>query len=156
MKISAYSEIIASAAVIISLIYVGLQVRQNTKAIQTSTSQSLYEMHQEKEIIRVTNREFAELSDKIKNRRGEVSSVDSVQWLGFLNLQVNLYESAYTNMEYGTLDPEMGESWLESLNEWVCIPLADHYWMNSKDTYVGGFRELVDTTFEQHPECRVN
>ena len=44
-KLATYSEIIASAAVVLSLVYVGAQVRLNTKATQANTAQSLYEMH---------------------------------------------------------------------------------------------------------------
>ena len=154
MKLSAYSEIIASIAVIVSLIYVGLQVQQNTYAIQTSTSQSLYVMNQENQSVIVSNRAFAELTDKIKKGNDPISSVDSTQWLNYLNMDINVYESAYTNMTYGTLDREMGESWLTGIKNWVCTPMAYYYWNQYNEGYVQGFQDLVDQAFEEHPECR--
>ena len=41
----AVGEIIGGIAIIISLIYVGLQIRQNTKATKVATSQAFIDIH---------------------------------------------------------------------------------------------------------------
>jgi len=49
----ALGEIIGGIAIIISLIYVGAQIRQNTKAIKVSTSHSFMELHG-KEVLAIS------------------------------------------------------------------------------------------------------
>lgn len=41
----ALGEMIEGLAIIVSLVYVGLQVKQNTKATQVATSQAFLEIH---------------------------------------------------------------------------------------------------------------
>ena len=152
-KIVAISEILASLAVIISLVYVGAQIRQNTKATQANTAQSLYGIHHDRILVIMGNRELVELKARAKDPMAELNATDSLQLRYDLNLQINLYESAYPNRENGTLNEEMANSWLVSIEEWVCEPVAQEYWEDYRDTYVDGFIVMVDQAFESNT-CR--
>ena len=143
-KLATYSEIIASAAVVLSLVYVGAQVRLNTKATQANTAQSLYEMHSQRLLLVYQDPDVAELNHRAEERPSELTAVDSLRLLADLNLSINLYEAAFTNRENGTLEAEMANSWLQGLDTWICKPLAKPYWNRVKNEYVSGFVELVD------------
>ena len=56
---SRHLDMIGHAAVVISLIYVGVQVRQNTAAIQTSTSQEVYQQNQDVGLLVMESAEMA-------------------------------------------------------------------------------------------------
>jgi len=57
----AVGEIIGGIAIIISLIYVGVQIKQNTKAIRVSTSHSFIEMHSQEVLAISLNPEFRDI-----------------------------------------------------------------------------------------------
>lgn len=152
-KIVAISEIVAALAVIISLIYVGAQIRQNTKATQANTAQSLYEMHSDRIIMVTGDRDLVELKIRAEDPQAKLNAADSLQLFLDLNLHINTYEAAYTNRENGTLEPEMANSWLNGLNDWVCAPVASEYWVELEKGYVQGFANLVNDAFRSN-DCR--
>jgi len=57
----ALGEIIGGIAIIISLIYVGAQIRQNTKAIKVSTSHSFMQLHGQELLIVSRHGEFGDI-----------------------------------------------------------------------------------------------
>lgn len=146
-KIVAISEIVAALAVVISLVYIGAQINQNTKATQANTAQSLYEMHRDRIIMIMGNRELVELKIRSLDPVAELNEADSLQLILDLNLHINLLEAAYTNRENGTLEPEMANSWLVDLEDRVCAPIADVFWKVNETTYVDGFADLVNEAF---------
>jgi hypothetical protein len=148
-KIATYSEIIASVAVVLSLVYVGAQIRQNTKATQANTAQSLYSMHSQRLLLVYQDPDLSELSLRAQMRPLELTAVDTLRLNADLNLGINVFEAAFTNGENGTLEREMAESWLKGLDTWVCKPLARPYWNRVKSEYVSGFVDLVERSMSQ-------
>lgn len=59
--LAAVGEAVGTLAVAISPIHVGVQVRRNTLAVQTATSQSVYDHHREFTQLTLENPELAEL-----------------------------------------------------------------------------------------------
>ncbi|MDA0378524.1 MAG: FISUMP domain-containing protein [Bacteroidetes bacterium] len=79
-KFATVSEIIASFAVVVSLIYVGVQVNLNTHAIQGGTNQSLYELNQEFKLV--AGADYADLKVRFARDPASITAADSVRWNG--------------------------------------------------------------------------
>lgn len=144
-KFATVSEIIASIAVVVSLIYVGVQVNLNTRAIQGSTNQSLYALNQEFKLE--AGADYADLKVRFAQHPASITAADSMRWNGYLNIRINIYESALSNRESGTIDEEMARSWLNGLKDWVCEPGAAEWWTRARDEYVPLMVEEVDAAF---------
>lgn len=144
-KIATVSEIIASIAVIVSLIYVGVQVNLNTHAIQGSTNQSLYALNQEFKLV--AGADYADLKVRFARDPGSITAADSLRWNGYLNIRINIYESVLSNRESGTIEEQMARSWLNGLKNWVCEPGAAEWWTSAKDEYVPLMVEEVEAAF---------
>jgi hypothetical protein len=138
---------VGTAAVVVSLIYVGLQVRQNTAAIQTSTSQDVYQQHQEQGLLLMESAEMAEIVIRANLSLGDLSATDSLRYDRYLNLKINLYEAAYTNALQGTMEAGMAAGWLEGLGTLPCTVGMPEYWTESRDAYHSAFRIAVDSAF---------
>jgi hypothetical protein len=140
------TDIVGTAAVVVSLIYVGLQVRQNTAAIQTSTNQELYQQHQEKGLLVMESAEMAEIILRA-SQSAELTPVDSVRYDRYLNVSINPHEAVYTSVLQGTLEPEMATAWLASMPDFVCTAGLPRFWDESKDGYHRAFRSAVDSVY---------
>lgn len=145
-KLSAISQIVASSAVVISLIYVGMQVNLNTHATQSATNQSLYQMQQD--FVLNGGPDFYDLKLRFSRSPESISAYDSLRWRGFLNVRLNLNEAAYSNRESGMIDDAMAQSWLNGLKDWACMPVAPAYWEDVKDEYLPSFAAAVDAAVE--------
>jgi hypothetical protein len=136
---------VGTIAVVVSLAYVGVQVKQNTAAIQTSTSQDVYELHQQRTMAEMENPEFATLLLRVERRPDEVSSVDSLRYRRYLNLNMNLQEAVYSNALNGTLERDMAAGWLEGMSTVLCRPWMRDYWRERKGGYHAAFQAAMDS-----------
>ena len=144
------TDVVGTAAVVVSLVYVGLQVRQNTAAIHTSTSQEVYQQYQEQSLLLMESAELAEIILRA-SQAAELTPVDSVRYDGYLNVMLNLYEAVYTNALQGTLEPEMATAWLAWLPDLVCTARLPAFWADAKETYHRAFRSAVDSVYAITP-----
>lgn len=147
------TDLVGTAAVVVSLIYVGLQVRQNTAAIQTSTSQDVYQLHQDRSLVEMESPEFAELLLRATRSPVTMTPVDSLRYSRYLNLLLNLQESVYTNALQGTLEAGMAAGWLEGMADLPCRPGMDGYWQRRRLGYQPAFRAAMDSVFAV-TDCR--
>ena len=152
-KISRIVEIVTAMAVVVSLVYVGREIQQNTAAVQAASGQAAYEMHQARISLFMANPLLADLEVRVRTDVSSVSAADSLQWDYNLNLHINLYEMVHANLEAGTIAEDMAEGWLAGLAGWTCLPLARAYWAAARDTYTPSFVRRVEATLATRPDC---
>jgi hypothetical protein len=140
-----FADVIGNVAVVISLIYVGIQIRQNTAAIQTSTSQSVYELHQDRTLMEIESADVAALLVRVERRPDLVTAEDSLRYRRHMNLNMNLQEAVYTNALQGTLEPEIAAGWLQGMSVILCRPWMREYWEDRKSGYHVAFQAAMDS-----------
>ncbi len=147
-KWRAIAEIVGTVAVVLSLVYVGVQLNQNTRAIQAETSESMSSRLAGRLLVVVENPDVADLI--MRARRFEaMTSADSLRYDYFLNLQINEYEAAVSHLVQGSLEEDMARSWLGGLPGWTCRPGARDYWRRSAESYVPAFRAVMDSVIAE-------
>ena len=139
------TDVVGTAAVVVSLIYVGLQVHQNTASIQTSTSLAMYQMHQDRTLIELESPELADLLLRASRSPERMTPVDSLRYARYLNLRLNVHEAAYTNVLQGTLEVGMAAGWLDGMAEDACTAGMSGYWAKWKMGYHAAFRAAMDS-----------
>jgi hypothetical protein len=133
--------------VVVSLIYVGLQVRQNTAAIQTSTSQDVYQQNQEQGLLVMESGEMAEILLKASRDPASLSPVDSIRYDNYLNVSLNTYEAVYTNALQGTMESDMAVGWLAGMGPLRCKAGMPAYWERQQEAYHRAFRMAMDSAW---------
>ena len=150
MSWSQIAELVGTVTVVLSLVYVGLQVRQNTAAIQTSTSMAAYEQNQEQSLLIMESADFASIFHRAS--LGEpLSSADSIRYRYYLNVRINLLEAVYTNALMGTMEREMADGWLKGMGRLGCMAGVASYWGRMRLEYHSEFRAAVDSAFAATP-----
>lgn len=143
LKWSVIAEIVGTVAVVISLLYVGPQVRQNTAAIHASTSSAIYQQHQDLYSMMVQNPEVADLVLRMSRDSADATSIDAFRYSYFLNLRLNLLEAVFTQADRGTMDPELARGWLVTMSS--CVRGARTYWEENGSEYHAAFRAAMDS-----------
>jgi len=137
------SSIVASTGVIGSLIFVGLQLRQNTEALRTGAANHYQASVGEVELFVAQNMEFAELL--VKGRAGEeVSDAERLRLWVFYGNGPRTWQNVYLQYSNGALSPELWSGFRARLAQVVNEDkgLVEH-WGRSKTTFTSAFNALI-------------
>lgn len=146
---AALFEIVASIAVIVSLVFVIQSINQNTLAIQSANDNVLYELQSQRLISATENPLLAEAITKFD--RGE--ELDDQQQLiyRFWTMQgLNMWEMSFSRYKAGLLPHDQWESWngmwFGSFPEWF----PHDWWLGFRHEYGVAFRNHVDAAYAAH------
>lgn len=138
------SQIVASIAVIISLIYVGRQVNQNTSATQDAASQAY--VAADNEIVGLIN-----ISDNLadilhRGARGlsALSGGELIQFMAFNEQAFISFQSFYLSWKNGNLDERLWNTYRQAALELLTQPGQQEFWSARRHWYFPEFRDYLE------------
>jgi hypothetical protein len=139
------AEIGAATGVIISLIFVGLQLQNNTEATEAATREAINQKDMDYLSLRLDSSVLARANAKLDNG-GALSPLEESQLVHQEYVNFVSFEHSYYQYEKGVLEPD---EWLRHENI-VRIQIADSehaliMWTRKRHTFTPRFRELVDS-----------
>ena len=154
----AIGEIVGAVAVVISVLYLALQVRQNTKVVQGSTIQGITETMQRE------NRwssDMAEVVTKAIESPDSMSSVEAFRMGEWLTAAMSARQNEFLQYQRGLIDQEMWDASAGIIRTIMSIEFTRKWWQSwDKSVYSPGFADAVeelvslnqDWTFNEHLE----
>ena len=145
------AEISAAALLIVSLIYVGLQVRQSTKTAYASTNQAHAEVAMGYiGLINASN----SLADILHQGAGGMSSLkegDVIRFTAFHDQTFVAFQSFYLQYLKGTLDERMWYTYKQAILALLVQAGQQDWWKLRRHVFCEEFRNYVEgvTTKEQ-------
>jgi len=138
------AEICAATGVIISLIFVGLQLQSNTEATEAATREAINQKDMEYLSLRLDSSVLATATAKLDN--GEVlSTLEDSQLVHQEYVNFISFEHSYYQYRKGILEPE---EWLRHENivrlQIESSRYAQKMWDLKRHTFTTQFQELVD------------
>ena len=144
------AEITSAITIVISVLYLGYEIRRNTTMSQMEAIQNL----------RVLDQQFAgwlidpHISSIVVNARKDLASLSEedleafriIVWSGFV-----IWEHGYFNHEQGITDDYLWRAWNNSYCHWM-----DKSWLEiqnfglSEEDFLPGFLEHVDACIARH------
>ncbi len=139
------AEITGAIAIVISLIFVGSEIRQSSNLIQFSNYQTTLSWG----MVRgdwLRDKEFAEIYELALNDYSGLSSVQKLQFDEFFGQQLNIWEFAY----YAHNDEMMSDIAWEGWDTWYRVEFRKEsfktYWQEAKrNDYTGEFKTYADS-----------
>ena len=142
------AEIIGGIVVIVSLIYVGLGVRQNVQAVRLSTSQVVT-----KDLREAVNRWIDSDIADIMLRGMQNDDLQGAEQLQFYSVLLNLMrvmENGYLQMNAGALDPGVWEGFKRNYADAMSTPGAKVWWAARKNWFNPDFQRYFDEQILEH------
>jgi hypothetical protein len=136
-------EFVAAVGVIVSLIYLAMQIRQNTESVRANTSHAV-------------SSSFTEWGRRLLDRdlfciwregRGDLQSLSPEERDRFLmmaQIQFRNYEDAFHQFQRSLLEAEVWESRRTAMLEYFFEPGIQDWWSRRKNTFSRSFREFLD------------
>jgi len=141
---SALSEIIAAFGIIGSLIYVGLQTRQNTGAIRIASVRENMTTFQGLFSAQIDSKETA---DMMVRGMDDLKSLDTPDRLRFYALNVKslrFFESMFWQWRHGGLDGEMWQAYARQITDFLTAPGMQQIWTTRRHQFHQGFVDFAD------------
>jgi hypothetical protein len=133
-------ELVGAAAVLLGLIFVGLEIRQNTEAVRSSTIQEITRWSYDGNILMI---EQPELREAWRNSCSDELTPDQGDLLfnlysGVLRVQLNRYHQS----RLGILDQDLALS-LGGRSVFYQHPMFAEVWAQVRDGFDADFQEFV-------------
>jgi hypothetical protein len=144
-EMGAAGELIGGIAVIFTLIYLALQIRQNTRAVRLSTGHAITEEFRGMFALIASHNKLAELLSNAANNEAITSGADKVRYWAYTSNFIKAFENAYLQWTYEVLDTKQWEGMKRMLTDYGHIPSFREYWQNRKHWYSDDFQYFMDT-----------
>ena len=99
-------ETLGIGAVLIGIVFVGIEIRQNTAAIQAATMQGLTDASQEYMLLLGSDGELAEIVRKGRNAPDQLNETESRQYFYLMRARWMRYQNAFFQYQRGTIGDE--------------------------------------------------
>ena len=142
-------EFIASVGVLITLVYLAIQIRQNTAAIRVQTRQALSETQFANINLRATDPQLSLIIAKV-NRNEPLDDDEQARFYYHADASMRQFENAYSHYRAGMLSEEDWQAQRRSIIVTLRTPLAREMWSGLKHTYNQDFCAAVDAALKQY------
>ena len=138
------AEIIGAIAVVISLIYVGASINQNTNAIMVSNHQVLVAMDMDKNDW-LRDSEFASIYETAIEDTSSLSPVQLRQFSTFVANTFNAWEFAFITHDNGMMNEDIWNGWDGFYRAELKQMGYLWFWNQGREGFSPEFRSYVDS-----------
>ncbi len=145
-KAAALAEIVSAFVVVISLLYVAYEVRQNTAAVKSTAYQSI---HDAEDLFWQSISADAKLSALwdagLAGGLDTLQPAERSQFTITVRRLIYLYQNVHYQRRKGVIDDELWGAWLASLDEHLAMQGFDDVLIEVKPHLSDPFNELLDS-----------
>ena len=151
-QIANIAEIIAATLVVVSLMYVGYQIRETRIAVRAATAQARTDLGVQLIMSRYTS-DIAELLTRSLEKPDSLSSTDRFKLKSFFTAHVRHCQNLYYQKEQGLLDEYFSHGIARSTAYWVRnYPWAKEEWDEAQNVVPPQFKNFINAELAEHPD----
>ncbi|KCZ60022.1 hypothetical protein [Hyphomonas chukchiensis] len=141
--VATIANIMASGAVVLTLVFIGLQLRQNAHLTRMAAAQTSAQLLSAN-MGRVT--ESADLAEVLSREDGLSSwtRAEALRVSNFLSISFRHFEVLHTHRRFGVFEDELWEGSEARLRESLSDPDIREWWAGSRMFYARSFVKYVD------------
>ena len=146
VKWAAISDILETAAVVVSLLFVAYSINRNSAVMQSVTDNFIYQLQDERVRDIVSDPELASIIVKLR-RNEEISEVEMerIRWQNLREL--NQWELAFVRYNEGLYSPEQWHNWDGYYDLGFTAVFPEERWADVKEWYREDFVKHVDAVY---------
>lgn len=143
------AEIISSAAIVVSLIYVAYEFQRSESLTNRDVENIIYERMLQLDHLLIGNKDLAGLIIKAENNQNDLTPEEEMRYLAYEHIFYDSWESAWYYHQEKILEDKNWEGW----NSWFISAIENKpllSWEGNRKNYNGGFLEYLDEVFKNH------
>ena len=154
--IASIAEIVGAIAVVLSLIYVGIQVNENSSAVRSASANDANTAMQNWYLEVGSNQQTSELFYRALMSDVALPNEEEFQFLMMMHGVFLGFQNSYLLAQEGTIDSDLQESLSMSISGVRSLPGMHRFWRQRKAYLHAGFAEWVEEIFAREIEPTVD
>lgn len=155
-ELASLAEIIGAFAVVISLVYVGIQVNDSAGAVRSASANDANVALQNWYLQIGSDQQTSEFFNEALTSEEALSNQEEFQFLMMLHGAFLAFQNSYLLAEEGTIDPELREAITAAILGENALPGMRRYWRQTRSYLHSGFADYVDQLLTQESEVSVD
>lgn len=149
--INAIGQAVAVVATIASLVFVGLQVRQNTRALKATSHHAVTDSFNAVNALIISDQKVARLW-RLGLADWETLDEDERMSVSYMFLAyMRIFETLHYQFSTGVLEPKLFEAELNTLKWSVANPGVRAWWIGNPISFSAEFRAFIDGLIRDAP-----
>jgi hypothetical protein len=148
----AIGEVIGAAAVVISVIYLAVQIRRQTHQSRLAATRELAEQHNDVLNLIIEDRELSEIYLKAVQDFDSLPKQERIRVSLLFQRMMRIEEQRRIHIDKGNIDAAFFDSMDRTVFEWLTFPGVQQWWSGSKEYFEPGFRGRSDELFVRAKE----
>ena len=141
--IGAVGEILGAGAVVLSLLYLGTQIRNQNREARAAAMHEIAEGFRDAQLPYI-DPDFAQVHIRAIENFDELSDAERVQTIAAGQVLLRVWEEAYYQHADGRLDEHIWNSMVRQYSSYMSAAALKRVWALRRDFYDEGFQEYVD------------
>ena len=130
------AEIIAAAVIIVSLGYVGVQIDQNTRALQQGTYQNINEVLGQGDLLLASDPELDRIVALAESDDSQLTDRERSRFGRYAITRIAMWEYTFDSYQAGAFSERQFDSFANYFGHVICAPGYRRFWEDNK--YVTG------------------
>ena len=151
--IGAVGEIAGAVAVFASLVYLALQIRQNTRAIRGNAERETVSLQQSALQPVAASLELADVHGRALFQLHEMSPAEQIQFHRTMTALFQSFESAFYQHKANLIGGEIYSRIVKNIKGWFRFPGVNVWWDNFASEYSDEFKVFIEN--EIRPEIEL-
>ena len=146
------SQLIGTLALIVSLIYVAVQIRQNTQTAKLNSAQNLSHELRESLALLASDAGLSDIHLRAMQNIDNLTAPEKFRFYIFLNNVFRVYENAHYQFTQGTVDPSVWSGIFGNMNATKATSGYQVFWRDRKNIFGKQFQDFYDTKVIGNPD----
>ena len=146
-QVAQVAEIIAAIGVIVSLLFVGFEVRKNTSIVNASAVQAITTSSREVLLNVALDEDFARIRRLGEEDLSQLDEDEAYRFFQFNRQNWLYFQSVWIQVELGVMDERAWASYERIICRLIELPGNRADWSNHIDAMDPAFRDLVEACF---------
>ena len=137
-------EFLGGVAVVVSLLYLAVQIRQNTRSVRRSAYQAIVSSSVQASVAFANDEGLAELWAKGALEYSTLSSPERMRFASYAYGVLRSYENLFYQYEQGALEAELWQGFHNMLARDLKAPGLVVWWESQRNIFSSKFQQYVD------------
>ena len=142
--INAVSQLVSSIAVVLSVLYLGIQVHRSTRVAKLATQDAAATALRDVTKPLMENAELERIWRIGLEDLSALSTEDRARFFHAAYQFLKAFETIHFHYVYGLMDRQLWEGWRGLLQHYVAAPGMAHYWRLRPEVFSERFRKFVN------------
>ena len=138
------SEVVGAIAVVASVIYLGVQIKDNTEATKLAASRTLSESYNTFLDLLTASSDVSDIFLRGLRDYDSLEPVETIRFSALLGRVVRMYEQVFLHERTDQFDAELSSSMSFTLKEHLKYPGFQQWWRIRQDWYHPDFQSYID------------